>query len=172
MFPDGETVSVNLGFGGNVGDPRLAISQALNLLNDHDEIRLNKVSRLFKTPPWGNVDQGWFFNACANVETTLDAEALLDVCLGIERAMKRERIERWGPRTLDIDILTYGDQQISTERLTIPHTYMAERAFVLKPLADYAPELLINGKRAIDLLAQSDQSGIEVASDDANWWRI
>ncbi len=71
------------------------------------DCRVDAVSRLYRTPPWGKTDQSFFFNACAAVDTTLAPEALLDVCLGIERDMKRERIERWGPRTIDIDMLTY-----------------------------------------------------------------
>ncbi len=129
-------VQAALGLGGNLGDPVAAMARALQALEARDDTVVTAVSRLYRTPPWGKTDQDWFFNACAAVETTLAPEALLDVGLAIERSMKRERLERWGPRTIDIDVLLWGDETIAGERLTVPHPRMTERAFVLMPLAD------------------------------------
>jgi 2-amino-4-hydroxy-6-hydroxymethyldihydropteridine diphosphokinase len=163
--------TATLGLGGNVGDPVHAMASALQALDQRDDCRVTAVSRLYRTPPWGKTDQSYFFNACARVETSLAPEALLDVCLGIERGMKRERIERWGPRTLDIDILTYADVSQTAPRLELPHPRMTDRGFVLMPLADIAADLIVNGTAVGVWLAGADVRGIEVADRDAAWWR-
>jgi 2-amino-4-hydroxy-6-hydroxymethyldihydropteridine diphosphokinase len=129
------------------------------------------VSRLYRTPPWGKTDQSHFFNSCAAVETRLAPEALLDLCLSIEREMKRERIERWGPRTLDIDVLTYEGVEQDAPRLELPHPRMTERGFVLMPLADIAPELMVKGRAVADWLVSADIAGIEIADESRDWWR-
>jgi 2-amino-4-hydroxy-6-hydroxymethyldihydropteridine diphosphokinase len=130
------------------------------------------VSRLYRTPPWGKTDQSYFFNSCAQVDTSLAPEALLDVCLGIERGMKRERIERWGPRTLDIDILTYAQLSQDGSRLELPHPRMTDRGFVLMPLADFAAGLVVNGTTVGEWLERADVVGIEVADQSSDWWRV
>ncbi|MDP9809008.1 2-amino-4-hydroxy-6-hydroxymethyldihydropteridine diphosphokinase [Rhizobium tibeticum] len=162
--------TATLGLGGNLGKPIHAIAVALRALDQRPDCRVVAVSRLYRTPPWGKTDQSYFFNACAAVETTLGPEALLDVCLDIERGMKRERIERWGPRTLDIDILTYADVVQSAPRLELPHPRMKDRGFVLMPLADFAPELLVHGAPVREWLEKADVQGIEVADHSSNWW--
>jgi 2-amino-4-hydroxy-6-hydroxymethyldihydropteridine diphosphokinase len=129
------------------------------------------VSRLYSTPPWGKTDQADFFNCCALVETTLEPEALLDICLDIEREMKRVRLERWGPRTIDIDILTYADRLQATEKLELPHPRMTERGFVMMPLADIAPDMIVNGMAVRDWLENADVTGISVADSDPLWWQ-
>ena len=164
-------VTALLGLGGNVGDPVAAMSAALNTLAEHKQCRVIAVSRLYRTPPWGKTDQDWFFNSAARVETTLDAVPLLDLALGIEQENLRVRKERWGPRTLDIDILDYDGQSIHTERLTIPHPRMKERAFVLMPLIDVAPQHRLDGRPLTDWLGEADSVGIEVADENRNWWR-
>jgi len=164
-------VTALLGLGGNVGDPVGAMSAALNTLEQHPGCRVLAVSRLYRTPPWGKTDQDWFFNSAAKVETTLGAVPLLDLALGIEQANLRVRKERWGPRTLDIDILDYGGQSIHTDRLTIPHPRMKDRAFVLMPLIDVAPAYRIGGRVLADWLSEADIAGIEVADENRNWWR-
>lgn len=160
-----------LGLGGNLGDPRKSMAEALRLLDARTDCEVSAVSRLYRTPPWGKTDQAWFFNACARVETTLDPEALLDACLEIERSMKRVRDERWGPRTLDIDVLTFGGLSKASERLELPHPRMTERGFVLMPLADIAADMTVRGRRVGEWLRQADVAGIEVADEDVNWWR-
>lgn len=161
----------NLGLGGNVGDPARSMVLALQMLDERNDCDIVAVSKLYRTPPWGKLDQDWFFNACAGVKTDLDPIELLDVCLGIERSMKRERIERWGPRTLDIDVLTFGDVTLYTEKLTLPHPRMTQRGFVLLPLNDYAPDLVLENKSVSQWLADADVSGIEVANAAPDWWR-
>lgn len=160
-----------LGLGGNIGDPVAAMGAALAILDARPDCRVAAVSRLYRTPPWGNTDQAWFFNACALVQTSLTPEGLLEACLAAERTLKRERVERWGPRTIDIDVLTYDDLAQAGELLEIPHPRMTERGFVLMPLADIAPDLIVNGEAVSDWLAASDVSGIEPVGEGRDWWR-
>ncbi|MCZ4092723.1 2-amino-4-hydroxy-6-hydroxymethyldihydropteridine diphosphokinase [Sinorhizobium psoraleae] len=160
-----------LGLGGNLGDPPQAMAQALHALDARPDCRITAVSRLYRTPPWGKTDQAWFFNACAEVETVLDPETLLDTCLDIERAMKRVRKERWGPRTIDIDVLTFDGVNSASEKLELPHPRMTMRGFVLMPLADFAADLLIEGRTVREWLGNADVTGIEVADGDPDWWR-
>ena len=160
-----------LGLGGNIGDPAASMARALVLLDTRPDCEVMHVSKLYRTPPWGKTDQAWFFNACAAVETSLLPDELLDACLSIERQMKRERLERWGPRTIDIDVLTYDSLSQSSLTLEIPHPRMTERGFVLKPLADFAPDLVVAGKSVAEWLESADVAGIEVADPRSDWWR-
>lgn len=171
IVPDNPFRLATLGLGGNIGDPVRAMAAALATLDARADCRVAAVSRLYRTPPWGKTDQSYFFNACAAVETRMAPESLLDLCLSIERDMKRERIERWGPRTLDIDILDYDGQSIHTDQLTIPHPRMKERAFVLMPLIDVAPDYRIEGRALTDWLSGADSAGIEIADESRDWWR-
>ena len=128
----------------NVGDPVDAMSAALTTLEDHPHCRVAGVSRLYRTPPWGKTDQACFFNAAARVETALGAVPLLGLALGIEQANKRLRIERWGPRTLDLDLIDYHGlvrrkKTLSIRPLVLPHPGISERLFVLEPLVEVAP---------------------------------
>jgi len=170
-LPEGGGARASLGLGGNVGEPVRAMSAALSALDARGDCRVAAVSRLYRTPPWGKTDQSFFYNACALVDTSLDPEALLALCLGIEREMKRVRNERWGPRTLDIDILTYGGIEKSLPTLEIPHPRMTERGFVLMPLADLAADLIVNRRSVADWLRQADIAGIEIADESRDWWR-
>ncbi|MEZ0004442.1 2-amino-4-hydroxy-6-hydroxymethyldihydropteridine diphosphokinase [Sinorhizobium fredii] len=160
-----------LGLGGNIGDPRRAMADALRALDAQPDCRVTAVSRLYRTPPWGKTDQNWFFNACAAVETTRDPEALLATCLEIEQTLKRIRTERWGPRTIDIDLLTFDGVILVNDRLQLPHPRMTERGFVLMPLADIAAGLEVAGKTVGEWLVDADVAGIEVADETADWWR-
>lgn len=160
-----------LGLGGNIGDPRAAMAAALQALDGRDDCRVLAVSRLYRTPPWGKIDQADFFNSCALIETRLSPKDLLDLCLSIERGMKRVRLERWGPRTIDIDVLTYGDRQVHEEGLDVPHPRMVERGFVLMPLADIAPDLIVLGKTVSAWLDQADTTGIAISDQASDWWR-
>ena len=138
---------------------------ALGRLGGTPGVRLARVSSVYRTPPWGKLDQPPFLNMAAIVETTLPARALLALCLEIERALGRERLERWGPRTLDIDILTYGAARIDERDLKVPHPRMSERAFVLAPLAEIAPRLRVAGREVGEWLALSDRAGVEVDAE-------
>ena len=160
-----------LGLGGNIGDPVDAMAKALRELDSRTDCRVTAVSAVYRTPPWGMTDQADFFNCCALVETSLEPQPLLELCLDIERTMKRVRKQRWGPRTIDIDILTYDEQDVSTETLAIPHPRITERAFVLVPLADIAPDLAIAGRSVSSWLADIDTDGIETADASRDWWQ-
>lgn len=129
-----------LSLGANVGDRAANLRAAVRMI----ETRVGSVtakSDIFETPPWGDEDQPAFLNACMIVETTLDPRSLLAALKGIEREIGRRPSRRWGPRAIDIDILTFGDIEISLPDLTIPHKDMHERAFVLVPLAQIAPSI-------------------------------
>lgn len=150
-----------IGLGGNVGNVIKNIQSALGLFNKHNQIELLALSSVYKTPPWGNENQDWFLNACASIDTTLTAHELLSVCLDTEITLKRVRNERWGPRTIDMDVLMFGNQQIKDEKLEIPHPRMHERAFVLIPLKDIAPDIMLKGKTIQKWTELIDASGIE-----------
>lgn len=150
-----------LGLGSNLGDKRRMLEEALALLDATPGVSIVSRSGLYRTPPWGDENQDWFLNAAARVETGLSPHDLLSVCLGIERRLGRVRDRKWGPRSIDIDILAYEGMQVADDRLVLPHPYVLERAFVLKPLAEIAPDLTFGGTRIADALARLDQSGIE-----------
>ncbi len=155
-------VEAYLGLGGNFGDVAAAFADALGRLADAPGVKLLRASSVYRTPPWGKRDQPSFLNMAALIETTLPARALLALCLDIERAMGRRRIERWGPRTLDVDILTYGEATIDEPDLKIPHPRIAERAFVLAPLAEIAPHLRIGCQEIAQWLALADRAGVDI----------
>ncbi|HKN29884.1 MAG TPA: 2-amino-4-hydroxy-6-hydroxymethyldihydropteridine diphosphokinase [Roseiarcus sp.] len=158
-------VAAFLGLGGNIGDVAGSFVEALSRLAEAPGARLTRVSSVYRTPPWGKLDQPPFLNMAALIETSLPARALLTLCLDVERAMGRRRLERWGPRTLDIDILTYGEKRIDEADLTIPHPRLAERAFALAPLAEIAPRLSVAGRAVGEWLARADRAGIEVDAE-------
>lgn len=130
---------VFLGLGSNVGDRENQLKEAIRLLDEQSGIKVVKVSSFYETEPVGYVDQPDFLNLCVEIQTELSPKAVLERGLAIEQQLHRVRKERWGPRTLDIDILLYGDQVIEEQDLTIPHPRMTERAFVLIPLQEIAP---------------------------------
>lgn len=130
---------VFLGLGSNVGDRENQLKEAIRLLDEQPGIKVVKVSSFYETEPVGYVNQPDFLNLCVEIQTELSPKAVLESGLAIEQQLHRVRKERWGPRTLDIDILLYGDQIIEEEDLTIPHPRMTERAFVLIPLQEIAP---------------------------------
>jgi 2-amino-4-hydroxy-6-hydroxymethyldihydropteridine diphosphokinase len=160
-----------LGLGGNIGDPIAAMSTVISAFEQSDQIDLLDVSKLYRTPPWGKLDQPDFYNSCILVSAKLEPIVLLDLCLSLELELKRERNERWGPRTIDIDLLTYGDELIELDRLVVPHPRMTERAFVLMPLADIAKDHIVDGRSIHEWLRDVDQSGIETMSLNGSWWR-
>lgn len=164
-------VVVCLGLGGNIGDPIAAMGEALRMLDASEDCAVRAVSPVYRTPPWGRTDQPAFLNACAMVETQLQPRALLRRILETEQTLKRQRTERWGPRTLDIDILTYDDEIIDEPGLKIPHPRAAERAFVMVPLADIAPNVMIAGKTVSEHKAVLDLAGISKAVSGEGWWR-
>jgi 2-amino-4-hydroxy-6-hydroxymethyldihydropteridine diphosphokinase len=152
-----------IALGSNLGDSIRQIREAMEALAQLPGTTLTARSRLYRTPPWGVLEQPPFINAAVQLETSLAAGALLDALLAIERAAGRVRDgERWGPRSLDLDLLHMDGVQMHDERLILPHPRLAERAFVLLPLHDLAPGLLIPGQGRVDeLLAVLDQTGCE-----------
>jgi 2-amino-4-hydroxy-6-hydroxymethyldihydropteridine diphosphokinase len=152
-----------LALGGNLGNVRQTLAHAIASLCDGDEVRLMARSSDYRTPPWGVVDQPAFINLCIAVTTGLDPQALLERAQTVECAFGRNRADerRWGPRTLDIDLLAYDDLALNEPGLTLPHPRLFERAFVLLPLAEIASERIIAGRRVREALAQVDPTGIE-----------
>ncbi len=133
---------VHLALGSNLGDRLAHLQGALDGLRATDAITVLAVSAVYETDPVGGPDQGAYLNAVAAVETSLRPHEMLAVAQRLEADARRVRAERWGPRTLDVDVLLYDDVTLDDPRLTIPHPRMWERAFVLVPLADVAPELV------------------------------
>lgn len=156
-------VEAALGLGGNLGDRRGFIERALWLLEQRPGIRIAAVSALYETEPWGKTDQPRFLNAAARIITELPPPALLEACIAVERLLGRERGERWGPRTIDIDILLYGEQRIEAPGLTVPHPRLTERPFVLAPLADVMPDARIGGRTVAEWLTGTDRAGLSLA---------
>jgi 2-amino-4-hydroxy-6-hydroxymethyldihydropteridine diphosphokinase len=152
-----------LGLGGNVGDSRTILDRAVAQLCDGNDVRLIARSSDYKTPPWGFKYQPPFVNLCIAVETALSPRDLLARAQEVELQLGRDRAheKRWGPRTADIDIIAYDSLTIDELGLTLPHPRLFERAFVLMPLAEIAPDLVIGGKKVRQALAAIDNAGIE-----------
>ena len=147
-------VVVFLGLGSNQGDRAGMLAKARTLLAGPDLVLL-RVSHIYESAPWGVPDQPWFLNQVLAMRTVLSPQALLERCHAVEARLGRVGTARWGPRTIDVDILLYGDQTISAVTLTVPHPRLRERAFVLVPLLELAPDLrLPTGERVADLLAR------------------
>lgn len=152
-----------LALGGNLGNVRETFDLAIAALCEADAVRLLARSSDYRTPPWGVADQPAFVNACIAVETAITPRALLARAQAIERALGRERggERRWGPRPIDIDLLAYDDLVVKEPRLELPHPRLLERAFVLVPLAEIAPDKVIAGTRVRDALVRVDIRGVE-----------
>jgi len=149
-----------IGLGSNLGDRKQYIRQALDRLAQQPGVTLLRVASLYETAPWGKIDQDRFLNTVAEIETTLTPLNLLQALLQIEASLGRIRGEKWGPRTIDLDLLLYGEQEIHLPRLQVPHPYLAERAFVLVPLAELCPDLVLPDGREIKQLAE-DSTGCQ-----------
>jgi 2-amino-4-hydroxy-6-hydroxymethyldihydropteridine diphosphokinase len=148
------------GLGSNIGDKPGNIRKALSLLESRGIARLSAVSRIYRTPPWGVVDQGDFANACAIGETSLSPYELLAAVKKIEADMGREPTRRWGPRLIDVDILFLGDHTLDDPELTLPHKELFGRGFVLLPLAEIAPDLVLDGIPVAAALESVDAAGV------------
>lgn len=152
-----------LALGGNVGDVRATFDRAVAKMCDGREVRLLARSPDYRTPPWGVTDQPAFVNCCLRIDTSLTPRALLACAQSVEPALGRNRgnERRWGPRTIDIDLIAYGDVRCEAPDLTLPHPRALERAFVLVPLAEIAPDWVIDGITVAAALARLDPTGIE-----------
>jgi 2-amino-4-hydroxy-6-hydroxymethyldihydropteridine diphosphokinase len=149
--------------GGNLAGPRERVLEAMQRLAEVTDLRVESRSRLYLTHPMGPQDQPQFVNAVVGVLTRLGPRELLDVLLGIERVMGRDRQERWGPRIIDLDLVWMVGPVVDEPGLTLPHPGVSERNFVLYPLCDIAPTLLIPGHgKVADLKARVSGDGISV----------
>ena len=155
--------SALIALGGNVGDVRATFNQAIADICGTAQAKLLARSSDYLTPPWGNERQARFVNACIEIETGLAPHALLSTLHQIEKKFGRDRAKetRWGPRTLDLDLIAYDDIVLEEPDLTLPHPRLFERAFVLVPLVEIAPDRLIAGRSIKAALAKLSSEGIE-----------
>lgn len=160
-----ESITIYLCLGGNLGDRMAALTEALRLLDDTPRMHRTGCSSVYETEPWAVADQPNFLNLVAAYETTLSPEDLLTACKSVEEEVGRVASYRWGPRLIDVDILLYGDRVVNLAEpdLQIPHPRMAQRAFVLVPLAEIAPDTSVppDGPTVRRLLEQvDDRAGV------------
>jgi 2-amino-4-hydroxy-6-hydroxymethyldihydropteridine diphosphokinase len=149
-----------IGLGGNLGDVAATLDEAISRLQAGGA-RVVARSSNWKTPPWGVVEQPAFVNACVAVTTELSPRGLLDLCLATETSLGRRREVKWGPRVIDLDVLDYDGRDIDEPGLCLPHPFLTERAFVLAPLAEIAPDRVVAGAPVRDHLAKVDAVGLE-----------
>lgn len=161
-------VRAYIGLGSNLADPQAQLVRAVESLRRLPDSRLAALSRFYRSRPMGPADQPDYCNAVAMIDTRLDAHELLDALQSIENAQGRVRgPQRWGPRTLDLDLLLYGAEIIDTDRLKVPHPGIAERNFVLYPLAELSPELVLPDGRSVQaLLAACTPEGLSAIEAD------
>lgn len=164
----GQNVRAYIGLGSNLDNPKRHVLTAIDQLGRLPYTQMLARSSLYRSDPMGPPDQPEYINAVAEIETLLTPRALLDELLRVEIAHGRTRsATRWGPRTLDLDLLLYGDRTIAEARLTVPHPGIAERAFVLFPLAQLAPNLIIPGKGSLSmLLSACSPAGLQKLDGD------
>lgn len=163
-----------IGLGSNLGDRLANLQQALHLLEKGEgKIRITSLSPLYETVPQGGPPQGPFLNACAGLNTNLTPVLLLKRLLAVENLLGRVRQERWGPRLIDLDLLVYGNKQLSTDLLELPHLRLLERDFVLVPLTDIAPGLKLPDQAlSLEEILASRPANKEVRPfADENWWK-
>jgi len=159
--------TVYLGLGSNLGDRAAHLRAAVAALRAGG-VRIDGLSRIYESPPMGPIEQGPFLNAAVRGETDLSPHELLQLALAVEAAAGRVREVRWGPRTLDVDVLWYSGVQLDEPGLTVPHPGLAERAFVLRPLADLSPALVLPDGRTVAeaLEALDDDECLPVPGQD------
>ncbi len=156
-----------LGLGSNLGDRRGHLAAAARELAADPAVTLVRASGIYETRPVGKEDQPDFLNQVLQIATTHEPRALLAACLAVELRLGRERRERWGPRLIDIDVLLYEGLTCHDAELVLPHPRMHERGFVLTPLAELAPDLLLHGLTVRDLAAQVGPAGLWLAEPPA-----
>lgn len=152
---------VYISLGSNMGDKQSHINQAVSLLDAHVSVSQVRLSSLYASAPIGYLEQDDFINAVVEIKTTLRSKDVLLLCQSIEQQLYRKRIKRWGPRTIDLDILLYDDQRVSKPELEVPHPRMHERAFALLPLLELAPDVRLNGVAASKFLENVQDQSIQ-----------
>lgn len=147
-------------FGSNLGDKEQNIKNGLNIINSSEHTKITKISKIIETEPWGYQEQDTFLNGVCEVKTLLPAKELLDFLMSVEKELKRERIIKWGPRTLDLDIIFYNNLISEDEEIVLPHPRMHMRKFVLVPLNEIAPYKIhpLYKKRVFELLEKLNLS--------------
>jgi 2-amino-4-hydroxy-6-hydroxymethyldihydropteridine diphosphokinase len=157
-----DQTAVFLGLGSNLGDRFSCMNRAVEKLSKITDVRVRRMSSLYETEPWGKPDQPRFLNRVVETDAGLEPEDLWEACRGIEAALGRVRQDPWGPRTMDIDILVFGDRVVQSERLKIPHPFLALRRFVLVPFSEIAPDFVVPGlgKPIQVLLEECPDSGL------------
>lgn len=158
------TFDAAIGLGSNVGDKPANIARAIELLVARGDITLVARSHDYRSAPWGVLEQDWFVNAVITIATDLDPHTLLARCQDVENEMGRVRKLHWGPRLINVDILTYRDLRIEDPDLVVPHPFIAQRGFVLIPLREIAPDIVIDGRSLDDMIGKIDVSDIAVHS--------
>lgn len=151
---------VYLSLGSNMGDRQLYLEEAMNLLGQIESIEIRKVSSFYETVPVGYLDQDLFLNVAVEIETILKPEALLEACQSVEHKLHRKRLIRWGPRTVDVDIIFYDDIKLVSENLEIPHPRALERAFVMWPIYEIAEDLIVQNRMIKDIVKTLPKEGI------------
>ena len=150
-----------LGLGTNMGDKQAYLKEACKIISDNPNINIVKISKVYKTKAWGYTNQDDFLNICIEVDTNLSPEELLEVCHEVENKLNRVRVIRWGPRTIDVDILFFNNIISTDENLILPHPRIKERAFVLIPLMDLNKELVIDNKTISYYLSNLEKEEIK-----------
>ncbi len=158
-----------LGIGSNQGDSQELIGQAIQALDQIPGIKVDKTASLYQTAPWGNTQQDWFLNTVTRIKTTLGPKELLTHLQALENQLGRVRGIHWGPRTIDLDILLYDEEMLNYPDLIVPHPRMLERAFVMVPLAELAPDLVIQGEN-IAHIAKILKNSQEVVGTGQKVW--
>lgn len=162
---------VYLSLGSNIGDRLEYIREAVQMLHNQEEINVVNTSSVYETDPVGYEEQALFLNIAIQIETSLNPLSLLEQCQKIESELGRKRIIRWGPRTIDLDILLYNQENIVSEKLIIPHPRIEERAFVLVPLIEIAPDIKLPNKPILlkeSLQLLRDREGVRVWRQQKN----
>jgi len=156
------TVQVFLGLGSNIGDRKKYLEKAIKALRDTSEITVTSMSSVYETEPFGGATTDKFLNMVIKIETTLTPDELLETTMSIERDLDRVRTIRWGSRTIDIDILLYGNEVINTKDLIIPHVGLTERDFVLVPLLEIEPDIKLPSGEALKNFLKPTKGAIDL----------